>query len=127
MTFTMDAGVAAVLEARTGKERLAADAADRRRADPPRKPALRARAQPCRRPVELHLHPGVPHEYDAIAFDADVSRRAQRTAAACCGALRLSRNVVDAGPVRFLVSHLDTSSGRAGFGRAGFVRGVCSR
>jgi hypothetical protein len=27
--------------------------------------------------VELHLHPGVPHEYDAIAFDADVSRRAQ--------------------------------------------------
>ena len=27
-------------------------------------------------PVELHLHPGVPHEYDAIAFDADVSRRA---------------------------------------------------
>jgi acetyl esterase/lipase len=28
-------------------------------------------------PTELHLHPGVPHEYDAIAFDADVSRRAQ--------------------------------------------------
>ena len=28
-------------------------------------------------PVELHVHPGVPHEYDAIAFDADVSRRAQ--------------------------------------------------
>jgi acetyl esterase/lipase len=28
-------------------------------------------------PVELHLHPGVPHEYDAIAFDADVSRRGQ--------------------------------------------------
>jgi acetyl esterase/lipase len=28
-------------------------------------------------PVELHMHPGVPHEYDAIAFDADVSRRAQ--------------------------------------------------
>jgi acetyl esterase/lipase len=28
-------------------------------------------------PVELHLHPGVPHEYDAIAFSADVSRRAQ--------------------------------------------------
>jgi acetyl esterase/lipase len=27
-------------------------------------------------PVELHLHPGVPHEYDAIAFTADVSRRA---------------------------------------------------
>jgi acetyl esterase/lipase len=27
-------------------------------------------------PVELHMHPGVPHEYDAIAFDADVSRRA---------------------------------------------------
>lgn len=28
-------------------------------------------------PVELHLHPGVPHEYDAIAFNAGVSRRAQ--------------------------------------------------
>ena len=28
-------------------------------------------------PVELHLHPGVAHEYDAIAIDADVSRRAQ--------------------------------------------------
>jgi acetyl esterase/lipase len=28
-------------------------------------------------PVELHMHPGVPHEYDAIAFDADVSLRAQ--------------------------------------------------
>ena len=28
-------------------------------------------------PVELHVRPGVPHEYDAIAFDADVSRRAQ--------------------------------------------------
>ena len=28
-------------------------------------------------PGELHLHPGVPHEYDAIAFDADVSHRAQ--------------------------------------------------
>jgi acetyl esterase/lipase len=28
-------------------------------------------------PVEFHLRPGVPHEYDAIAFDADVSRRAQ--------------------------------------------------
>lgn len=28
-------------------------------------------------PVERHLHPGVPHEYDAIAFDADMSRRAQ--------------------------------------------------
>jgi acetyl esterase/lipase len=27
-------------------------------------------------PVELHLHPGVPHEYDAIAFDADVAHRA---------------------------------------------------
>jgi acetyl esterase/lipase len=27
-------------------------------------------------PVEFHLHPGVPHEYDAIAFAADVSRRA---------------------------------------------------
>ena len=28
-------------------------------------------------PAELHLHPGVPHKYDAVAFDADVSRRAQ--------------------------------------------------
>jgi acetyl esterase/lipase len=28
-------------------------------------------------PVELHLHPGVPHEYDALAPDADVSRRAR--------------------------------------------------
>ncbi|WP_410592828.1 alpha/beta hydrolase [Amycolatopsis sp. lyj-23] len=27
-------------------------------------------------PVEFHLHPGVPHEFDSIAFDADVSRRA---------------------------------------------------
>jgi acetyl esterase/lipase len=27
-------------------------------------------------PVELHVHPGVPHEFDAIAFEADVSRRA---------------------------------------------------
>jgi acetyl esterase/lipase len=31
----------------------------------------------CGVPVELHLHPGVPHEYDAIAFNANVSRRAQ--------------------------------------------------
>ncbi len=28
-------------------------------------------------PVELHLHPGVPHEYDAIAFNSEVARRAQ--------------------------------------------------
>jgi len=28
-------------------------------------------------PVELHLHPGVPHEYDAIAFASDVAHRAQ--------------------------------------------------
>jgi len=28
-------------------------------------------------PVELHLHPGVPHEYDAIASGAEVWRRAQ--------------------------------------------------
>ena len=28
-------------------------------------------------PVELHLHPGVPHEYDAIASASDVARRAQ--------------------------------------------------
>jgi acetyl esterase/lipase len=26
--------------------------------------------------VELHLHPGVPHEFDSIAFDSDVARRA---------------------------------------------------
>jgi len=28
-------------------------------------------------PVELHVHPGVPHEYDAIAFNSDVARRAK--------------------------------------------------
>lgn len=28
-------------------------------------------------PVELHLHPGVPHECDAVAPGADVSRHAQ--------------------------------------------------
>lgn len=28
-------------------------------------------------PVELHLHPGLPHEYDAIAPTSDVARRAQ--------------------------------------------------
>jgi acetyl esterase/lipase len=27
-------------------------------------------------PVELHLHPGVPHEFDFFAFEADVARRA---------------------------------------------------
>jgi acetyl esterase/lipase len=27
-------------------------------------------------PVEFHLHPGVPHEYDSIAFESDVARRA---------------------------------------------------
>jgi acetyl esterase/lipase len=27
-------------------------------------------------PVEFHLHPGVPHEFDSIAFEADVARRA---------------------------------------------------
>jgi acetyl esterase/lipase len=27
-------------------------------------------------PVELHLHPGVPHEYDAIASNSDVAKRA---------------------------------------------------
>ena len=27
-------------------------------------------------PVEFHLHPGAPHEFDSIAFDADVARRA---------------------------------------------------
>jgi acetyl esterase/lipase len=28
-------------------------------------------------PVELHLHPGVPHEYDALASNSDVAHRAQ--------------------------------------------------
>ncbi|WP_405662611.1 alpha/beta hydrolase [Streptomyces sp. NBC_00079] len=27
-------------------------------------------------PVEFHLHPGVPHEFDSIAFTTDVARRA---------------------------------------------------
>jgi acetyl esterase/lipase len=27
-------------------------------------------------PVEFHLHPGSPHEFDSIAFDSDVARRA---------------------------------------------------
>jgi acetyl esterase/lipase len=27
-------------------------------------------------PVEFHLHPGVPHEFDFFAFDSDVARRA---------------------------------------------------
>jgi acetyl esterase/lipase len=27
-------------------------------------------------PVEFHLHPGVPHEFDSIAFASDVARRA---------------------------------------------------
>jgi acetyl esterase/lipase len=27
-------------------------------------------------PVEFHLHPGVPHEFDSIAFNPDVARRA---------------------------------------------------
>ncbi|SMD25999.1 alpha/beta hydrolase [Kibdelosporangium aridum] len=27
-------------------------------------------------PVEFHLHPGVPHEFDSIAYDSDVARRA---------------------------------------------------
>ncbi|GAB3969147.1 alpha/beta hydrolase [Actinoallomurus acanthiterrae] len=27
-------------------------------------------------PVEFHLHPGVPHEFDSIAFGSDVARRA---------------------------------------------------
>jgi acetyl esterase/lipase len=27
-------------------------------------------------PVDFHLHPGAPHEFDSIAFDADVARRA---------------------------------------------------
>ena len=27
-------------------------------------------------PVEFHLHPGAPHEFDSIAFTADVARRA---------------------------------------------------
>lgn len=27
-------------------------------------------------PVEFHLHPGAPHEYDGLAFESDVARRA---------------------------------------------------
>jgi acetyl esterase/lipase len=27
-------------------------------------------------PVEFHLHPGAPHEFDSIAFDSDLARRA---------------------------------------------------
>ncbi|MGH3638711.1 MAG: alpha/beta hydrolase [Mycobacterium sp.] len=27
-------------------------------------------------PVEFHLHPGAPHEFDSIAFESDVARRA---------------------------------------------------
>ncbi|MCX2953723.1 alpha/beta hydrolase, partial [Lentzea sp. NEAU-D7] len=27
-------------------------------------------------PVEFHLHPGAPHEFDSIAVDSDVARRA---------------------------------------------------
>ncbi|WP_233159533.1 alpha/beta hydrolase [Pseudonocardia sp. MH-G8] len=27
-------------------------------------------------PVEFHLHSGAPHEFDSIAFDSDVARRA---------------------------------------------------
>ena len=27
-------------------------------------------------PVEFHMHPGAPHEFDSIAFDSDVARRA---------------------------------------------------
>ena len=27
-------------------------------------------------PVEFHLHPGAPHEFDSIAFTSDVARRA---------------------------------------------------
>ncbi|WP_456156783.1 alpha/beta hydrolase fold domain-containing protein [Streptomyces mirabilis] len=27
-------------------------------------------------PVEFHLHPGVPHEFDSIAFTTDIARRA---------------------------------------------------
>jgi acetyl esterase/lipase len=27
-------------------------------------------------PVEFHLHPGVPHEFDSIAFTTDVACRA---------------------------------------------------
>jgi len=33
--------------------------------------------RPSRRDHRGGEHPGVPHEYDAIASDADVSRRAQ--------------------------------------------------
>lgn len=27
-------------------------------------------------PVEFHVHPGAPHEFDSIAFTSDVARRA---------------------------------------------------
>jgi acetyl esterase/lipase len=27
-------------------------------------------------PAEFHLHPGVPHEFDSIAFNSDIARRA---------------------------------------------------
>lgn len=27
-------------------------------------------------PVEFHLHPGAPHEFDSIAFTSDAARRA---------------------------------------------------
>jgi acetyl esterase/lipase len=27
-------------------------------------------------PVEFHLHPGVPHEFDSLAFNSDIARRA---------------------------------------------------
>lgn len=26
--------------------------------------------------IEFHLHPGIPYEFDSIAFDSDVARRA---------------------------------------------------
>lgn len=32
--------------------------------------------QPRWRPVEFHLHPGAPHEFDSIAYTSDLARRA---------------------------------------------------
>jgi hypothetical protein len=69
MTFTLDPQFAAVLEAALVHN-----------GPPPQPPAGDV---PTRRTAldamvgYLHLRPGVPHEYDAIAFNADVSRRAQ--------------------------------------------------
>jgi hypothetical protein len=55
LTFTMDGEVAEVLQARDTRSRSA--------------------RQAC--PSSCTCIPGVPHEYDVITFDADVSRRGQ--------------------------------------------------